>query len=71
VGSLSRSIDIKALEGISISGWTNADLPSFLEAMAAWSQDMDGFHADTGQNPSKVPVWRMMADMLMGARLYE
>lgn len=51
--------------------WTNADLPSFLEAMAAWSQDMDGFYASTGEDLTKVSPWRVMADMLMAARTYE
>jgi hypothetical protein len=29
--------------------WENGDLPSFLEAMAAWTADMLGYYRNTGQ----------------------
>ena len=51
--------------------WTNADLASFLEAMAAWSEDMDGYYAGTGEDMARVPPWRVLADILMAARVYE
>lgn len=51
--------------------WTNADLASFLEAMAAWIQDMDGYYQNTWQKPSELPPWRILADVLMAARMYE
>jgi hypothetical protein len=51
--------------------WMNADLTSFLEAMAAWIQDMDGYYQNTGQKLSELPPWRVLADILMAARMYE
>ena len=51
--------------------WTNADLASFLEAMAAWVQDMDSYYQNTGQRPAELPPWRIVADILMAARMYE
>jgi hypothetical protein len=51
--------------------WTNADIASFLAAMAAWIQDMDGYYQNTGQKPSELPPWRIVADILMAARIYE
>ena len=36
--------------------WTNVDLKSFLQAMAAWSQDMGGFYENTGADVSTVPL---------------
>jgi len=51
--------------------WENADLPSFLEAMAAWIQDMEGYYQNTGQNLSDLPPWKVLADVLMAARMYE
>jgi hypothetical protein len=51
--------------------WTNVDLASFLEAMAAWVQDMEGYYQNRGQKPSDVSPWRTVADVLMAARIYE
>ncbi len=51
--------------------WTNAELKSFLEAMAAWIQDMDGYYRNTGQKMSDLPPWRILADILIAARMYE
>ena len=51
--------------------WENADLPSFLEAMTAWLHDMEGYYKNTGQKLQDVPPWRLLADMLMAARVYE
>jgi hypothetical protein len=51
--------------------WTNTDLASFLEAMAAWSEDMDGFYANGGEDLATLPPWRVLADILMAARNYE
>jgi hypothetical protein len=52
-------------------GWTNANLSSFLEAMTAWSQDMEGFYDNTGEELAKLSPWRVLADVLMAARIYE
>lgn len=51
--------------------WTNADLASFLEAMAAWIQDMEGYYENTGQKLSQLSPWKIVADVLMAARMYE
>jgi hypothetical protein len=51
--------------------WSNADLASFLEAMGAWIQDMDGYYRNTGQTLSELPTWKILADILMAARTYE
>ena len=51
--------------------WSNSDLSSFLGAMAAWSRDMEGFYRGRGEALSEVSPWRVMADILMAARIYE
>ncbi len=51
--------------------WTNTDLASFLAAMAAWIEDMDGYYQNTGQNLSELSPWKVVADVLMAARMYE
>lgn len=51
--------------------WTNADLGSFLEAMAAWIQDIEGYFQNTGQKLSDLSPWKLLADVLIAARSYE
>jgi len=51
--------------------WTNIDLASFLAAMSAWSEDMEGFYENGGEDLASLPPWRVLADILMAARLYE
>lgn len=53
------------------AAWANPDLPSFLEAAGAWSRDSDGFYKNAGLDPSTLSPWRLLADVLMAARVYE
>lgn len=50
--------------------WPNDSLADFLEAMAAWTEDMDGYYANFAQLTPR-PSWQTFADMLMAARSYE
>jgi hypothetical protein len=52
--------------------WENTDLPSFLEALTAYAHDIDGYYQNMNipVDPEK-PSWRLFADMLLGARVYE
>ncbi len=51
--------------------WQNANLASFLAAMAAWAQDSDGYYANRGESADAVSPWRVLTDILMAARIYE
>jgi len=51
--------------------WTNTDLASFLAAMSAWSEDMEGFYENSGEDLASLSPWRVLADILMAARVYE
>ena len=51
--------------------WENADLPRFLDAMAAWLTDMDGYFSNVGQQVPQQPDWHLLGTMLMAARTYE
>lgn len=54
-----------------LSSWGNRDIKSFLQAMASWVEDMDGFYINQGLPiPENVP-WRVFADILMGGKVYE
>jgi hypothetical protein len=52
--------------------WENQDLESFLEALAAYAKDIDGYYKNENipEDPDK-PSWRLFSDMLYGARMYE
>lgn len=51
--------------------WESRDLESFLDAVAAWIEDMDGYHRSSGGQTSEQPGWRTFARILMAARMYE
>jgi hypothetical protein len=51
--------------------WANADLESFITATSAWAADMEGFYDNAGEDLSTLPPWRVFADILMAARVYE
>ncbi|MEC7119708.1 MAG: hypothetical protein VXW65_07385 [Pseudomonadota bacterium] len=49
-----------------------ADVALFLEALAAYSKDIDGYYKNTNQQVNaSVPSWRVFAEMLCGACVYE
>lgn len=54
------------------ASWENQDLESFLEAMAAYARDIDGFYKNLKleENPDE-PSWRVFSDILLGATIYE
>jgi len=65
---------VKALAadyGTNCSTWTNTDLASFLAAMSAWSEDMESFYENGREDLASLPPWRVLADILMAARVYE
>ncbi len=51
--------------------WENADLGSFLEAMSAWIEDMDGYYQNRGEAVPTRPEWRTLAEIVAAARVYE
>ncbi|WP_406376234.1 hypothetical protein OG788_42505 [Streptomyces sp. NBC_00647] len=53
------------------SSWENADLPSFLEALAAWIDDADGWYSNTGRELPAGGDWRFFARALRAATIYE
>lgn len=54
------------------SSWENRDVPTFLEAMASWLEDCEGFY-DNVEIPLDVdtPSWQIFADAMAAARIYE
>ncbi|MBN3216989.1 DUF7660 family protein [Pectobacterium polaris] len=51
--------------------WENKDLSSYLEAVASWIEDMDGYYENTNQPLPKDTNWKIFADILVAAKIYE
>ena len=51
--------------------WENVDLAAFLEAMAAWVDDMDGYYANRGEPMPDPPTWSTFGEILLAATVYE
>nr|WP_136518146.1 hypothetical protein [Cellulomonas telluris] len=51
--------------------WANDSLEAFLESMAAWLDDMDGYFASRGSHAPSEPTWRLIGQMALAARVYE
>ncbi len=52
--------------------YVNTDLDSFLGAMIAYTQDIQGYYKNTGQNvDSDKQDYKVFADILRGAAVYE
>lgn len=51
--------------------WENCSLDSYLEAMAAWLHDMDGYYRNQGLAIPSAPSWRTIAQILLASKSYE
>lgn len=52
--------------------WENKTVPDFLEALAAYSSDIQGYYDNTKQNyNADEPSWLLFADIFKGAKIYE
>ena len=54
-----------------LKNWENVDLPSFLEAMAAWIEDMDGYYQNKGEQMPNQPSWKTIGEILKASTTYE
>ncbi|MET8030045.1 DUF7660 family protein [Streptomyces avermitilis] len=52
-------------------GWENPSLDRYLEALAAWTDDMDGYFGNRGEPVPDRPDWSLIAGMLRAACFYE
>lgn len=52
--------------------WENNKLESFLEATEAYASDLDGYYLNNHPDiNAEIPTWRVFADILRGAVIYE
>ena len=50
--------------------WENQTLDRYLDALAAWLTDMDGWFANRGETAPDQPYWGLIARMLTAAAVY-
>jgi hypothetical protein len=65
---------VRTLEADFRSGaayWENNDLPSFLEGLAGWIEDMDGFYENSSRRPPANIDWTFLAQVLAAGTTYE
>jgi hypothetical protein len=51
--------------------WENRDLSSYLEALSAWVEDMEGFYQNAGEAVPQQPTWKTLGQILFAAKVYE
>lgn len=51
--------------------WENQTLDRYLEALAAWIADMEGYFKNQGVPEPEQPDWRLVGQMLFAASIYE
>lgn len=51
--------------------WENGELRPYLEAAGAWAASMHGYYQNMGLKMEEQSPWRLVADLLMAARIYE
>jgi hypothetical protein len=50
--------------------WENSDLPSFFDGLSVFTSDMEGYYKNVGETVDvEVISWRMMAQMLLAAKV--
>lgn len=51
--------------------WENGTLPRYLDALASWMEDSEGYYRNQGRTAPLQPSWRDVAEMLCAAVIYE
>jgi len=51
--------------------WTNKSLHEYLEAIASWTEDMDGYYINNNLPIPENVNWKLFANILLAAKMYE
>ena len=51
--------------------WENNRLETYLEALAAWVEDMEGYYQNRGEEAPQEPSWKLLGEILLAAKFYE
>lgn len=52
-------------------GWENRKVDSYLEAIASWTEDMDGFYRNNNLEAPQNVDWKVFASILIAAKMFE
>lgn len=50
---------------------SDPNIASYLQSIAAWTSDMDGYYQNHGEEPPTEPTWRTVGEILLAALFYE
>ena len=51
--------------------WENKELVAYLRALAGWTEDMDGYFHNIGEEGPEQASWSLFGKMLLAAKYYE
>ena len=51
--------------------WENKDVESYIEGIAAWIEDMEGYYKNTGKEMPQNVDWSFIATLLYVGKIYE
>jgi len=51
--------------------WENKSLDSYLEGIASWTEDMEGYYQNNNLPIPQSVDWKLFANILMAAKMYE
>ena len=51
--------------------WENQSVDAFLEAMASWIEDMDGYYINMNLPIPQDVDWNTFSDIIIGGKVYE
>ena len=51
--------------------WENDTLERYLDALAAWAEDMDGYYKNRGEATPVDINWKFISQLLLAAKYYE
>lgn len=71
--SFARFLELLHEDYISnVHEWENDNFDRFLEAMIAYSKDIQGYYDNCKEGiEADTPTWQVFADILRGAKIYE
>lgn len=53
------------------NSWVNNDLSSYLQALSVWIEEIEQFYINTKQSVPENISWKVFADILIAAKMYE
>jgi hypothetical protein len=51
--------------------WTNKTLPEYLESISSWTEDMEGYYQNNNMPIPENINWKVFANILIAAKMYE